>query len=178
MNANVTALLLRGIWKFEGHGSGTTTLCVLDNRAAGRARGSLLAGRSVCHAIQEIDFGIKRDGDLHAGDGEGFVGAMRDLRTILRIGSDRSGDAFALPSLLASAILFLPYEAVTLTVRDRRMSRLSRGSLTSNPENEKPPKVLNCPKAKFFQSKPSFCSPVQILLVLEGEEKDLALVQP
>jgi len=63
-------------------------------------------------------------------------------------------------------------------LRARSMSRFLNEFLHVNPENEKPPKLLKDPTAKLLQSKPPFCSLVQTLLVLEGQEKDPALVQP
>jgi len=56
----------------------------------------MLASRSVLHPVQEVELGVNRNGDLHGCDGEGFARATGDFGTALRVGGDRSHDAFAL----------------------------------------------------------------------------------
>lgn len=43
-----------------------------------------------------MEFGIEGDGDLHVGNGEGFVSATGNLGAILRICGHGSCDVFAL----------------------------------------------------------------------------------
>jgi hypothetical protein len=68
-------------WVDDGNVLGTTALRVLDSRAAALAGRGLLAGRSIRHAIVELQVAVELHGDLELIDGEsrdGGIGAGRE----------------------------------------------------------------------------------------------------